>query len=59
MEKYAVFKAPSNKYFVSVRMNNRTVFGGTFDNRLKAEKKARSLLMSKPGTKPKRIVCMY
>jgi len=56
MEKNTVYKAPSGKYFVSVRKDNRTVFGGTFASRKQALQKAREL---QKKTTPKKIVCMY
>lgn len=53
-----VYKAPSGKYFVSVRKCNRTVFGGTFASRRQALQKARELRTLKQAV-PKKIVCMY
>lgn len=58
MEKNTVYKAPSGKYFVSVRKCNRTVFGGTFVSRKQALQKARELRAHKKITS-KKIVCMY
>lgn len=58
MEKHTVFKTTSGQYFVSVRIRNRTVFGGTFQQREDALLKAKQLTRKKVD-KSKRIVCMY
>jgi len=58
MDKYTVFKTPSSKYFVAVRVRNRTVFGGTFASRKEASRKARELQMQN-RLRVRKIVCMY
>ncbi len=54
-----IYNAKNGKYFVSVRINNRTKFGGTFYTRTEAIRASKQLLQSQKIKNPLKVVCMY